>query len=67
MRWRTVVFVGVVLAAAGCAKPVPATATVTGTATSSLINDGKSQCSRPLTARLQADKTAAVTLICDIR
>jgi hypothetical protein len=117
MRWLAVVFAGVVLAVAGCAKPVPATATVTGTyirvggppgtpnmplpgtitfrdpngatstfnsdstgrftghlppgaytvtATSSLINDGKSQCSQPLTARLQADKTVTLTLICGI-
>jgi len=117
MRWLAVVFAGVVLAVAGCAKPVPPTATVTGTytrvggpspaadmplpgtitfrdpngatvtfnsdstgrftghlppgtytvtATSSLVNDGKSQCSRPLTTRLQADKTVTLTLICDI-
>jgi hypothetical protein len=32
-----------------------------------LFNDGKSQCSRPLTTRLQADKTVTLTLICDIR
>lgn len=118
MRWLAIVFAGVLLAVAACAKSVPATATVTGTyirvggppgtanvplpgtitfrdpdgatstfnsdgtgrftgylppgtytvtATSSLINDGKSQCSRPLTARLQADKSVTLTLICDIR
>ena len=117
MKWLAVVFVGVVLAVAGCAKSIPATATVAGTyirvggpagtanvplpgtitfrdpdgatvtfnsdstgrftghlppgaytvtATSSLINDGKSQCSRPLTATMQADKTVTLTLICDI-
>jgi hypothetical protein len=37
------------------------------TATSSLINDGKSPCSRPLTTRVQAGKTVTLTLICDIR
>lgn len=118
MRWLAVTFVGAALAVAGCAKSIPATATVTGTyirvggppgtanmplpgtitfrdpdgatttfasdstgrftghlppgtytvtATSSLINDGKSRCSRPLTAALQAEKTVTLTLICDIR
>ena len=37
------------------------------TATSSLINDGKSTCSRPLTTRVQAGKTVSLTIICDIR
>jgi len=36
------------------------------TATSSLINDGKFSCSRPLTTRVQAGKTVTLTLICDI-
>ena len=36
------------------------------TATSSLINDGKSTCSRPLTTRVQAGKTVSLTIICDI-
>ena len=117
MRWLAVAFAGVVLAVAGCARPVPPTATVTGTytevgglsstadlplpgtitfrdpngatvsfnsdrtgrftghlppgtytvtATSSLFNDGKTQCSRPLTTRLQAGKTVTLALICDI-
>ena len=39
----------------------------TVTATSSLINDGTSTCSRPLTTRVQAGKTVTLTLICDIR
>ena len=37
------------------------------TAASSLINDGKSACSRPLTAHVHAGHTTAITLICDIR
>jgi hypothetical protein len=37
------------------------------TATSSLINDGKFTCSRPLTTRVQADQTISLTIICDIR
>ena len=37
------------------------------TASSSLINDGKSTCSRPLTTRVQAGRTVALTIICDIR
>jgi len=36
------------------------------TATSGLINDGKSTCSRPLTTRVQAGKTVSLTIICDI-
>jgi hypothetical protein len=36
------------------------------TATSSLINDGKSTCSRPLTTRVQAGKTVTLAIICDI-
>ena len=36
------------------------------TAESSLINDGKSACSRPLTARVQAGQTVTLTIICDI-
>ena len=36
------------------------------TAESSLINDGKSACSRPLTTRVQAGKTVSLTIICDI-
>jgi hypothetical protein len=36
------------------------------TATSSLINDGKSTCSRPLTTRVLAGKTVSLTIICDI-
>ncbi len=36
-------------------------------ATSSLINDGKFPCSRPLTTRVQAGKTVSLTIICDIR
>ena len=118
MRWRTVVFVGMVLAAAACSHssgppgtvtgtyirvggppgtanmPLPGTVsfqdpsgsvitvnsdstgrftgqlspgTYTVTATSSLINDGKSTCSRPLTTRVEAGRTVALTLICDIR
>jgi hypothetical protein len=39
----------------------------TVTATSSLINDGTSTCSRPLTTQVQAGKTVTLTLICDIR
>jgi hypothetical protein len=39
----------------------------TVTARSTLINDGKFTCSRPLTAHVQAGKTVALTLICDIR
>lgn len=35
-------------------------------ATSSLINDGKSACSRPLTAQVQAGQTVTLTIICDI-
>jgi hypothetical protein len=37
------------------------------TAESSLINDGKASCSRPLTTRVQADQTVTITLVCDIR
>jgi hypothetical protein len=40
--------------------------TYTVTAKSSLINDGKSQCSQPLTTTLQADKTVTLALICAI-
>lgn len=36
------------------------------TAESSLINDGQSTCSRPLTTRVQAGKTVSLTIICDI-
>jgi hypothetical protein len=36
------------------------------TATSSLINEGKSTCSRPLTTRVQPGKTVSLTIICDI-
>jgi hypothetical protein len=36
-------------------------------ASSSLINDGKSTCSRSLTTRVQAGKTVSLTIICDIR
>jgi hypothetical protein len=35
-------------------------------ATSSLINDGKSACSRPLTTQVQAGETVTLTIICDI-
>ena len=38
----------------------------TVTATSSLINDAASTCSRPATARVQAGKTVTLTLFCDI-
>jgi hypothetical protein len=38
----------------------------TVTATSSLINEGKSTCSRPLTTRVQAGKAVSLTIICDI-
>ena len=37
------------------------------TAESSLINDGKSTCSRPLTTRVQAGETVTLTVICDVR
>lgn len=37
------------------------------TAESSLINDGKASCSRPLTTRVQPDQTVTITLVCDIR
>jgi hypothetical protein len=36
------------------------------TAESSQVNDGKVPCSRPLTTRVQAGKSATITLICDI-
>lgn len=37
------------------------------TAESSLINDGKASCSRPLTTRVHANQTVTITLVCDIR
>jgi hypothetical protein len=37
------------------------------TASSSLINDGKSACSGPLTTRVRAGHTVTLSLICDIR
>jgi len=40
--------------------------TYTVTAESTLINEGKAPCSRPLTARVQAGKTVTITLVCDI-
>ena len=36
------------------------------TAASSLINDGKSACSRPLTTHVHAGHTVTLSLICDI-
>ena len=36
------------------------------TAESSLINEGKASCSRPLTTQVQAGMTVTVTLVCDI-
>jgi len=36
------------------------------TAESSLINEGKAPCSRPLTTRVRAGKTMTITLVCDI-
>jgi hypothetical protein len=36
------------------------------TATSSLIDDGKSPCSLPLTTRVQAGKTVTLSLVCSI-
>jgi hypothetical protein len=36
------------------------------TAESSLIDEGKAPCSRPLTTRVQAGKTVTITLVCDI-
>jgi hypothetical protein len=40
--------------------------TYTVTAKSSLINDGKFPCSRPLTTRVKVGVTVKLTIICDI-